>query len=43
MSDLAPEFPLAAALAREAGAGEVTRRLAREALERLGWLSVQRV
>ncbi len=69
MSDLAPEFPLAATamaplrasaeargsgdfspmwagqaapLAREAGAGEVTRRLAREALERLGWLGGQR-
>jgi nitronate monooxygenase len=65
MSDLAPEFPLAAtamaplrasaeargsadfspmwagqaaALARQAGAGELTRRLAGEALERLRWL-----
>jgi nitronate monooxygenase len=69
MSDLAPEFPLAAAamaslrasaeaqgsgdfspmwagqaaaLARQAGAGEVTRHLAGEALERLRWLGAQR-
>jgi nitronate monooxygenase len=69
MSELAPEFPLAAAamaplrasaesqgsgdfspmwagqaaaLARQAGAGEVTRRLAAEALERMRWLAAQR-
>jgi NAD(P)H-dependent flavin oxidoreductase YrpB (nitropropane dioxygenase family) len=69
MSDLAPEFPLAAtamaplrasaaargssdfspmwagqsaALARQAGAGELTRHLAGEALERLRWLGAQR-
>ncbi len=69
MSDLAPEFPLAAiamaplrasaeargsgdfspmwagqaaALARQAGAGELTRQLAGEALERLRWLGAQR-
>ena len=69
MSELAPEFPLAAiamaplrasaeargsgdfspmwagqaaALTRQAGAGEVTRRLAGETLERLRWLGARR-
>jgi hypothetical protein len=32
----------AAALARQAGEGEVTRRLAAEALERMRWFAAQR-